>query len=340
LALIHRTLYASATTDDLAGFLDRRLGRVTSPERVVELYREYSPDRWSLADRGYLAGVHPLDLWLVADLVAHPDSSRAERLSRGSAARQDAYAWLFKTRRKAAQDRRIRTELERDAFIEIHRRWRRVGYPFDYLVPSYATAIGSSGDNPAGLADLMGILQNGGRRAPTRRVVSLRFAEGTPSETWLSPGVSPHAQVLDPAVATMIRRELVGVVEHGTGRRIAGALTSADGVTVEIGGKTGTGDNRVELRGRGTHRVLNRTATFTFLIGERFYGTLTAYVDGGQAADYRFTSALSVQVLIHLLPTLHPIFEPLVACEPQGSQRRPSTEGNTASDNICGPATT
>ena len=102
-------------------------------------------------------------------------------------------------------------------------------------------------------------------------------------------------------MATVIRRELVGVVEHGTGRRIAGALTSDDGTKVEIGGKTGTGDNQVEVRGRGTHRVLNRTATFTFLVGERFYGTLAAYVDGGQAANYRLTSALSVQVLIRMI---------------------------------------
>ena len=208
LAVIHRTVYPSATLDDLASFLDRHLGPVTSPERVAELYREYSPDRWSLADRGYLAGVHPLDLWLAADLVRHPDSSRVDRLSRSRAARQDAYAWLFKTRRKAAQDRRIRTELERDAFPEIHRRWRRVGYRFDHLVPSYATAIGSSGDNPAGLAELMGIIQNGGQRAPTRRVVSLRFAEAIPSETWLSfdvlsasAGLGPDRGDGDPARA-------------------------------------------------------------------------------------------------------------------------------------------
>ena len=327
LAVIHRTLYPSATTDDLADFLDRRLGPGTSPERVGELHREYGPDRWSLADRGYLAGLHPLDLWLVSDLVTHPGSSRADRLSRSKGARQDAYAWLFRTRRKAAQDRRIHTELERDAFVEVHRRWKRVGYPFDHLVPSYATAIGSSGDNPAGLAGLIGILQSAGRLAPTRRIASLRFAEGTPTETWLSPGVSPGTQVLDATVATFVRRELVGVVEHGTGRRIAGALTLHDGTKVEIGGKTGTGDNRVEFRDRGTSRVLNRTATFTFLIGERLYGTLTAYVDGDRASDYRFTSALPVQVLKHLLPTLQPLCERLTAGAIQESRQRPSTEG-------------
>ena len=78
--------------------------------------------------------MHPLELWLVSDLVQHGSSDRADVLSRGVTPRQDAYRWLFRTRHKSAQDRRIRFELERDAFVEIHRDWRRLGYPFDRLV--------------------------------------------------------------------------------------------------------------------------------------------------------------------------------------------------------------
>lgn len=310
LAVIHRSVHPFEQVEGLAGFLARHLGTATPAHAVAQLYQEYNAERWSLADRGYLAGVHPLELWLLADLVSHPDASRRERMSRATVARQEAYAWLFRTHRTTGQNRRIRVELERDAFVEIHRRWRRIGYPFDRLVPSYATAIGSSGDNPAALAELMGIIQNGGARHQTRRVTALRFAEGTPSETWLRRDAGAPEPVMDPTVAQVIRQELVGVVEHGTGRRIAGALTRDDGTQLAIGGKTGTGDNRVKFRGSGTDRVLNRTATFTFVLGERFYGTLTAYVDGSQAADYRFTSALPVQVLKQLAPTLRPLFEP------------------------------
>ncbi len=315
LAAIHRSVYPNASVDELTSFLDRQLGTVTPPETVARLHRDYSTDHWSLPDRGHLAGVHPLELWLVSDLVQHGSSNRADVLSRGVTPRQDAYRWLFRTRHKSAQDRRIRFELERDAFVEIHRDWRRLGYPFDRLVPSYATAIGSSGDNPQGLSELMGIIQNGGRRRPMRRVAALRFAEGTPMETWLRPRVAPGVQVLDSTVATVLRRELVGVVEHGTGRRMSGGITLDDGSTLEIGGKTGTGDNRVKTRTGSTRRVLNRTATFTFLIGDRFFGTLMAYVDGGRATDYRFTSALPVQVLKHLVPTLRPIFQRSVVCD-------------------------
>ena len=314
LAVIHRSVYPSASIDEFSAFLHRHVDMVT-PQTVAALYREYGVDRWSLVDRGYLAGVHPLELWLLADLVQHPNHDRADVLLRSAKARQESYGWLFRTRHKSAQDTRIRTELERDAFVEIHRRWRRLGYPFDRLVPSYATAIGSSGDNPAGLAELMGIVQNGGQRKPMRRVEALRFAEATPIETWLSPRRSAPEQVLHPTVAAVLRRELVGVVEHGTGRRIAGALTRDDGTQLEIGGKTGTGDNRVVSGDGSIRRILNRTATFTFLVGDRFFGTLTAYVDGKQAANYRFTSALPIQLLKHLIPTLLPIFQRPPECD-------------------------
>ncbi|MDT9151287.1 hypothetical protein RSW37_26500, partial [Escherichia coli] len=76
----------------------------------------------------------------------------------------EVYSWLFKTRHRSARDSRIRTMLEVEAFLDIHQRWARLGYPFDHLVPSLATALGSSGDRPAALAELMGIIQNGGIR--------------------------------------------------------------------------------------------------------------------------------------------------------------------------------
>ena len=65
------------------------------------------------------------------------------------------------------------------------RAWRRLGYPFDSLTPSYATALGASGDRPAALAELMGIIVNRGMRLPVERVGALQFARGTPYETRL-----------------------------------------------------------------------------------------------------------------------------------------------------------
>ncbi len=55
----------------------------------------------------------------------------------------------------------------------------------------------------------------------------------------------------------------------------------------------------LELRTSRRARVMNRTAAFVFLIGDRYDGTITAYVSGEGAAGYRFTSALPVQVFAH-----------------------------------------
>ncbi|WP_143746649.1 hypothetical protein, partial [Caballeronia catudaia] len=52
---------------------------------------------------------------------------------------------------------------------------------------------------------------------------------------------------------------------------------------------------------------VNRSATFVFVIGERFFGTLTAYVREPYAARYDFTSALAVQLLKSLGPALQPL---------------------------------
>jgi hypothetical protein len=94
-------------------------------------------------DQGYIARLHPLELWLVAYLQSHPAAGRSEVIRASANERQEIYRWLFKTHRKNAQDIRIRTLLEVEAFLEIHRVWKRHGYPFASLVPSYATAIGS-----------------------------------------------------------------------------------------------------------------------------------------------------------------------------------------------------
>jgi hypothetical protein len=78
-------------------------------------------------------------------------------------------------------------------------------------------------------------------------------------------------------------------------------------------GKTGTGDQRFNVFARGARliesRKVNRTATFVFVIGDRFFGTLTAYVHEPYAAHYAFTSALSVQLLKSLAPALQPLLE-------------------------------
>ena len=78
--------------------------------------------------------------------------------------------------------------------------------------------------------------------------------------------------------------------------------------------KTGTGDNRIEAIGSGgrilSSKSINRTATFVFYIGDHHFGTLTAFVPGRSAENFKFTSALPVQVLKGMAPILMPYLQP------------------------------
>jgi membrane peptidoglycan carboxypeptidase len=316
LASIFRTIAPTATQTQLGAFLKENLpeGRDVTPERLAVLYTQYAPEKMSLADRGYSGGVHPLELWVVGYLRAHPGATQAQMVAASAQERQMVYQWLFASKLKPAQDKRIVSLLEVEGFLEIHRQWKRMGYPFGSLVPSYATALGASADRPAALAELMGIIVNGGQRRPTERIAALHFASGTPYETVLQHHSGPSEQVLAPEVAQAALGAVRDVVDEGTARRVKNAFTRADGTVMAVGGKTGTGDHRFEtFGGQGQvvgSRVVSRSATFVFNIGERFFGSITAYVYGPQAADYDFTSALPVQLLKLLSPTLMPLMDP------------------------------
>ena len=55
--------------------------------------------------------------------------------------------------------------------------------------------------------------------------------------------------------------------------------------------------------------VRNRTATFVFILGDRFFGTITAYVPGEAAGNYEFTSSLPVQAFKILVQSFRPLIE-------------------------------
>jgi membrane peptidoglycan carboxypeptidase len=314
-AALYRAARPKEPVDAFTAFLRRYGGTRVTESRTQSLYQMFRPDAYDMHDRAYIMRVHPLELWLVCYVQDHPGAGWGELVEASRQARVDAYKWLFDTHNLETQNKRIRISLEADAFQLIHKAWARVGYPFDQLVPSYATSIGTSGDRPAALAELVGILVNDGIRRPTQRLETLHFAEGTPYETRFEyRGGAVAEPVLRPEVARAARRVLVEVVEKGTARRAYQAFKLPDGTVIPVGGKTGTGDHRFETFGRGGQllesKVMNRTATFVFFIGDRFYGALSAYVPGPEAAGYSFTSALPVQLLAALAPELMPLVAP------------------------------
>jgi membrane peptidoglycan carboxypeptidase len=321
--VIYRSVRPEGSEAQLAAFLKAHLpAGALVREDPAKLYVKYGPDKFSLSDRGYLAHVHPLELWMLAYLQRHPRAHLKELWASSAQQRQEVYWWLFKTEHKTAQDNRIRTLLEQDAFREIWKSWKRQGYPFESLVPSYATTIGVSGDTPAALAELVGIVMNDGVRYPAIKIDQLHFGRGTPTETVVSRDVPPSKQVLSPQIAALVRQELIGVVQNGTGRRAVKSIVLSNGKMIPVGGKTGTGDNRLESFTASGHvtgsKVMSRTATFAFMVGDRFYGTIIAYVPGSKAGSYRFTSALAVQIFKDLAPQIKPLIE---RAEPSSSAR-------------------
>jgi membrane peptidoglycan carboxypeptidase len=309
LAVIFRSIAPEAGLAEFVTFFNTYLPSAgLGQDKLAKLYNTYSVQQFDLPDRGYLAGIHPLELSVVAYLRAHPGATFAQIVEASAAERQEVYKWLFKTRHKNTQDKRIKQLLEVEGFQEIHKAWKRLGYPFDSLVPSYGTAIGASADRPDALAELMGILQNDGMRLPSVRIDRLHFAAGTPYETVLTRTVTPGERVLAPEIPPLVRSVLAEVVQTGTAKRLAGVFTLPDGTPIAVGGKTGTGDNRFKTFSKGggmiSERVVSRAGAFVFYIGDRYFGTVVAYVAGPKAAGYKFTSALTVQILKVLAPTL------------------------------------
>jgi hypothetical protein len=108
---------------------------------------------------------------------------------------------------------------------------------------------------------------------------------------------------------------------------------------VQVGGKTGTGDHRFDVFGKGgqivSSRVVTRTGTLVFYIGDRFFGTMMAYVHEPYAANYKFTSAMPAQLLKALVPSLLPLLNESRGCGAAGH-----TDPADASQLVLTPAAT
>jgi hypothetical protein len=178
----------------------------------------------------------------------------------------------------------------------------------------------------------MGVVVSGGLRRPQVSIESLHFAANTPFETLLSRETQAGKRVLQAEVADVVHRALLGVVDNGTARRVKGAYRGAEPTEpLRLGGKTGTGDHRYDTFGPGgqviSSRVVNRAATFAYFIDDRFFGTVTAFVPGSQAANYDFTSALPVQIL----KAMEPILGPMLAARYPGKNKETLLQAVAAS---------
>ncbi len=311
LAVALRSSAPAMSITQFSTLLRERADRTLSDEELKRLYDDHGPGKFDWNDRGYLAKVHPLEMWSLAYRAEHPSATWSEAVTASADVRHEVYRWLFKPTRKRQQDNRIRIVLEREAFRLIHQHWKQLGYPFSSVVPSLATAIGVAADRPDSLARLVGTIANGGIAQPRYIASAFHFAQDTPFETRMTRKDAPGTRVMTPAVAARLKEELRDVVLKGTARRLTAEEPYRSDPLWVAGGKTGTGDHRrkaVDKHGRVLSETpISRSATFVFFLGDRFHGTLTVYVGGTQSAHYSFTSALPVTLLSRLGPELTPI---------------------------------
>lgn len=313
LAVVYRTLYPAAPAADMEAFVRKHMASSPGKTDFKKLYEDYAPGKFDLNDLGYITGVHPLALWLAGHKAQNPDATWDQSLEASAGTRVFVYKWLFKPGKEQAQNTRIRTMLEQEAFTHIHKTWKEKGFPFNAMTPSYASALGASGDNPAALSTLAGILQNNGVLIPVTKFTGIEFAANTPYQLSFDAGKTEPKRVLPEVITKLVRAEMQKVVEEGTARRAYHSIQLSDGHYLPVGAKTGTGDNRFQtFAANGAVKssdAKSRTATFVYIIDDRFFGCVTAYVDGPSAGKFKFTSALPAQVFKALTPDIQPLLD-------------------------------
>ena len=311
LAVVYRSLHPDASLEQMEGFIRANCANCGDGTNFERLYNDYAPGKFNLQDRAYLTRLHPMEIWVAEQRVANPGFTWDQAKAESREERVEIYGWLLNSKNMAGQNNRIHTILEQEAFTHIHRYWQQIGFPFDRMTPSLGSALGSSGDTPAALASMVGIIQNDGVRRDSLRFREITMGQGTPYElTYRRP--SPEGtRVLPQELTRIVRSAMYTVVDNGTAVRARNSVTLSDGTVLALGGKTGTGDNREG------DTVKSRTATFVFVIDDRFYGTITAYVEGPEAAHYRFTSSLASQIFKTIVPDIRPILDRSYAVTPR-----------------------
>lgn len=310
-ASIYWFIFPETNLSDFMAFMKEHVDHASLSEKELQKYYDwYSIRAKTLGDKGYLARMHPLELWTAAYLYAHPGATLLDIFRESHEERIEVYDWLMKTSRRHAQDSRIKIILEAEAFTEIHHRWKQLGYPLPSLVPSLATSLGTSADRPDALAELMGIVLSGGMRYPKTSISKLTFGANTPYESTYDFSAKKAERVLSKEVADVAKKGLLDIVSNGTAIRLKDGI-KVGGEILPVGGKTGTGDHRYVVYRGGVKekRVVNRTATFMFVIGDRYYGVVSAFVPGQEASRFVFTSALPVQILKNVAPLLEQMNE-------------------------------
>jgi hypothetical protein len=100
LAVIFRSVKPEAGIEEFISFMRSRLPNSTLTDNAFRnLYENYAEGNYPLVDRGYIAHVHPLELWTVAFLRNHPGINRYKIIEASKNERQEVYTCLKLTGR-------------------------------------------------------------------------------------------------------------------------------------------------------------------------------------------------------------------------------------------------
>jgi hypothetical protein len=173
--------------------------------------------------------------------ASHP--KRKEYLDRFVAYESGLFIQKF-YKKYSAEPQQKKMQLLQDAVgTSIHRlaALYRFVFPFKKLIPSYATAIGSSADRPEALAEILGIIINEGLHTPPYLIQEITFANNTPYHTqFIRKRVEPK-KVLHAEIALIIKKALFKVVEKGTAKRVYQAFFNDEKTGLPVGGKPARG---------------------------------------------------------------------------------------------------
>jgi len=208
--------------------------------------------------------------------------------------------WLKQRRNKANLAIRIHDVIEKEVFeYDFTPAWGTFGYQYSVL-DSLNSGIGKSADSPGALVELMNILINKGVKKNFNELEGITFAANTDFETSLeSTDDAADQKVLEPEAAEVILNILETVVTRGT----ASQAKQAEDLllpSIKQRGKTGTGGNErivgVDEVGEPVKTRDNRVAAYMFSIGDNISGIVEGYVEGEDAIQYKFSSALMARI--------------------------------------------
>lgn len=265
-----------------------------------------------IADKSLPAMLH------AAQAVKMTDGGWQKAVDASAEVRLLSYKWLLDSNKIEAQNTRLHTILEQEAFTHIRDRWAKFGFPFEKMVPALDSALGVSSDKPEALATFIGIVQNGGKLVDNHAFTDIKLAENTPYWKHYQPPAAQSRQVMRPETAALVREGMLGVVEFGTGQRLKGVVKLSDGTVLQTGGKTGTDNQDYAVNPK-------RTMTFINFIGTRHFAVISAIMHDPKPNE-KPTSGLVTQLMkeMHKRGVIRPVLDRAYGLDPNAAPPPPA----------------